>query len=120
MTLYLHVARAAEMRRIVSLRTPIRRITRPNCPHFVPTGFLRLRVLDGLGCALSRPVLPCEWLHAETRRLALCRNPYPTGAGDRWLLCNAEGTACFAAATPEMARIQFYFLTGRLATAHPN
>ena len=93
------------------------RIIQGSVPHFSPSGHISLHVLDWFGREQIKPIVPCEWLKTAERRLALCCNPYPTGFGDRWLLCRPDGVACFAAASPEIARLHFYFLTGSLKLA---
>lgn len=94
-----------------------RRIVRQNAPHFSENGRISLKVLDRLGREQLRPVVQCEWLQSGTTKLALCRNPYPTQAADRWLLCKPDGVACFSSTSPEIARIHFYSITGSLNAA---
>ena len=94
-----------------------RRIIRHKAPHFNPSGRISLYVLDWTGRPQRKPVVPCEWLHAASLKRALCRNPYPTGPGDRWLLCRPDGVACFTAGSPEIARLHFYSITGGLQAA---
>ena len=113
----LHVARAHEVPDHSGTAVLKRRIIRHKAPHFSPTGRISLHVLDWIGRAQLKPVVPCEWLHAAPIKLALCCNPYPTGACDRWLLCRPDGVACFTAASPEIARLHFYSITGGLHSA---
>jgi len=94
-----------------------RRIIRRNSPHFRANGRISLKVLDQLGREQPKPVVQCQWLECGTTKLALCRNPYPTGAPDRWLLCRSDGMACFTAASPEIARIHFFSITGGIDAA---
>ena len=74
-------------------------------------------MLDWIGRAQLKPIVPCEWLQSAPLKLALCSNPYPTGPCDRWLLCRSDGVVCFTAASPEIARIHFYSITGGLQAA---
>lgn len=90
------------------------RISKRMASHFSATGRISLQVVDCRNREQNKPVMPCEWLERGETSLAVCRNPYPTQADDRWLLCQAEGTACFAGPTPETARIYFYFITDSL------
>ena len=94
-----------------------RRIIRRNSPHFTANGRISLKVLDLLGREQPRPVVQCQWLEHGNTKLALCRNPYPTGAVDRWLLCRSDGMACFTATSPEIARIHFFSITGGINAA---
>ena len=113
----LHVARAHEVPDYSGTQALIRRIIRHKAPHFNPTGRISLHVLDWIGRAQLKPVVPCEWLNTKVLQLALCCNPYPSGPGDRWLLCRPDGVACFTAASPEIARLHFYSITGGLQVA---
>lgn len=113
----LHVARAHEVPDRSGAATLKRRIVRHKAPHFNPTGRISLFVLDWIGREQFKPIVPCEWLHTESIKLALCCNPYPTEAADRWLLCRPDGVVCFTATSPEIARIHFYSITGSLDAA---
>lgn len=112
-----HVARAHEVPDYSGAAPLKRRIVRHKAPHFNPNGRISLHVLDWTGRAQRKPVVPCEWLHTAQFKLALCCNPYPTGPCDRWLLCRPDGVACFTAASPEIARIHFYSVSGSLHAA---
>jgi len=113
----LHVARAYEVPDYSGIPALKRRIIRRRAPHFNPTDRISLHVLDWIGRAQLKPIVPCEWLKTRILRLALCCNPYPTGPCDRWLLCRPDGVACFTAASPEIARLHFYSITGGLQAA---
>lgn len=111
------VAFAKEVSDISGTTRLKRRIIRRNAPHFSENGRISLMVLDRLGREQLRPVVQCEWLKSGEIKLALCLNPYPTQAADRWLLCRPDGVACFSATSPEIARIHFYSITGSLNAA---
>jgi len=113
----LHVARAHEVPDYSGTKALKRRIIRHKAPHFNPTSRISLHILDWIGRAQLKPIVPCEWLHTKALRLALCCNPYPTGPCDRWLLCRPDGVACFTATSPEIARLHFYSITGGLQAA---
>ncbi|MCB0534747.1 MAG: hypothetical protein KDD14_21260 [Saprospiraceae bacterium] len=113
----IHVARVYEVPSRDAAALPIPRIMHCEAPHFEPVGCITLRVLDWASRQRLRPIVLCEWLGTIEQPFALCCNPYPSGPWDQWLLCRPDGLACSVAPSPEIARLQVYFLTGKLRLA---